>query len=86
MQSNASHWLPSGVNPPCTCEGHTHRPDDHGQCDKTNDNDPASWGYCPCQHDSSVPVTPEKYDAWQADIRAGKLGPDDKPDELGFRY
>lgn len=86
MQSNASHWLPTGVNPPCTCQGHSHRSDAEGHCDRPNDNDPESWGYCGCQHDSRKPVTADKYSAWQADIRAGKLGPDDRPEDLGFEY
>lgn len=84
--SNAKYWLPEGVNPPCTCEGHQHRPDDDGNCDKPNDNDPASWGYCACQHSSSQPVTMEEYKAWQADIRAGRIRPDDIPSDLGISY
>jgi len=31
-------------------------------------------------------VTMDKYEQWQADIRAGKIGPDDKPGALGLRY
>lgn len=46
MRSNASHWLPTGIDPPCL-RGHDHQADDEGQCDKPHDNDPASWGTAP---------------------------------------
>jgi hypothetical protein len=85
-QGNASHWLPSGINPPCTCPGHAHQADEDGQCDVPNDNNPSSFGFCPCQHNANQPVTTEKYEAWQQDIRDGKIGPDDRPDELGLTY
>jgi hypothetical protein len=51
-----------------------------------NDNNPSSFGFCPCQHNANQPVTTEKYEAWQQDIRDGKIGPDDRPDELGLTY
>jgi len=82
--SNAEYWLPEGVNAPCTCQGHQHRSDSDGSCDKPNDNDPQSWGSCACQHSSVRAVTIEMYQAWQADIRAGKIGPNDRPGELGI--
>ncbi len=79
--ANASHWLPANVNPPCTCpHGAPHQADeDDGKCYVPNDNNPASMGYCPCQHSAKAPVTLAAYDAWQADIRSGRLGPDDMP-------
>jgi hypothetical protein len=39
---------------------------------------------CACQHNLLEPLTPEKYAPWQADIKAGKMGPDDKPSDLGL--
>ncbi len=87
QQGNASHWRPSAVNPPCTCPGgHDHHADENGLCDVPNDNNPESWGYCPCQYNDQKPLTMDKYEAWQRDILAGRLGPDDNPDKLGFSY
>jgi hypothetical protein len=87
MPSVASYWLPEGVNPPCSCERHDHRNDDEaGRCEYSTTNDPASWGICACQHMANKPITMEKYERWQADIQAGRIGPDDIPSRLGISY
>lgn len=84
---NASHWLPENMNPPCTCPHGQHQPDAaDGKCYVPNDNNPASMGYCPCQHSARTPVTQVAYEAWQADIRDGLLLPDDMPDKKGYVY
>lgn len=83
---NPTYFLPPGINPPCTCDGHGHVADEAGLCVKPVDNDPSSFGFCPCQHSSTSPVTTSKYEQWQRDINAGKIGPDDSPGELGLTY
>lgn len=84
--SVAAYWLPEGINPPCSCGRHPHRSDGEGQCDYATTNDPASWGVCSCQHNALKPVTREKFDEWQRDIRSGRIGPDDNPVDLGLHY
>jgi hypothetical protein len=86
MPNNASYVLPEGINPPCTCDRHDHRGDDDGLCDYPIDNDPASWGFCGCQHTAGKPVTLDKYMRWQADIHKGRIGPGEMPKERGLSY
>lgn len=78
--SVASHWLPKGINPPCTCNSHAHRSDnDQGGCEASTTNDPESWGICACQHMAAKPVTPDLYKRWQEDIISGPRRPERSP-------